>query len=228
MLPPLRKLVCYLVIGTFLLTTVFIGCSFHSINLNPEFPSSPEPPNGAKEISREVTLSWFCTDPENDPIVFDVYFGNTYPPPLKITNQVSLEFYPGTLDPLTTYYWYIVANDSQGSYTAGPQWRFVTKENAPPYQPSDPWPSNHARGVPINEDLVWRCGDPENDPLLFDIYLGTDSDPPLVETGHNVNNYDPGNMKKMTTYWWKIIAKDNHNNNTEGSVWDFNTGVYPR
>jgi hypothetical protein len=46
----------------------------------------------------------------------------------------------------------------------------------------------------------------------------------LVEEGWNVSSWDPpGVLKYNTTYYWKVVARDNHGATTEGSIWNFTT-----
>ncbi len=94
-------------------------------NYPPYEPSNPIPPDGATNISIEVTLNWVCGDPDpGDKVTFDVYFGTTTPPQ-KVASNVT-EYNPGILDFNTTYYWQIVAWDNYGASTEGPVWSFTT------------------------------------------------------------------------------------------------------
>jgi uncharacterized protein (TIGR02145 family) len=70
---------------------------------------------------------------------------------------------------------------------------------------------------------MWSCTDPENDSLTFDIYLGTATDPPLLTSDITTNSYDPGLLNNGVTYYWKIAAKDDHENITVGPIWSFTT-----
>ena len=73
--------------------------------------------------------------------------------------------------------------------------------------------------------LFWSCSDPENDPLTYDVFFGTSSNPPLVNFGQNEATYYPGTLLEEATYYWKIVAKDNNDNETEGDIWQFTTGT---
>ena len=95
-------------------------------NNPPNQPVNPNPQNGAINQSITLTLSWSCTDPNGDPLTYDVYFGNTNNPPLVSGNQTGTSYNPGQLNNNTTYYWEIVAKDNQGATTAGPVWNFTT------------------------------------------------------------------------------------------------------
>jgi len=95
--------------------------------------------------------------------------------------------------------------------------------NQAPNQPANPSPSDNASNVSINTNLSWSCSDPDDDQLTYDIYFGTNSTPPLLNTGQSSSNYDPGTMNEGITYFWKIIAKDDHDNSTTSEIWDFST-----
>jgi len=66
-------------------------------NQAPDLPSNPNPLNGSTNQVLDIDVSWTCTDPESDPLTFDIYFGNLAPPPQVATNQVSTTYIPGTL-----------------------------------------------------------------------------------------------------------------------------------
>ncbi len=97
------------------------------------------------------------------------------------------------------------------------------KTNQPPEVPSNPLPADGAINQPVNTTLSWTCTDPENDPLTYDIYFGTETDPPLFDEGISNPYYDPGILNYGITYYWKIIAHDDHGNLTTGPIWNFTT-----
>ncbi len=109
---------------------------------------------------------------------------------------------------------------SSGSYS-GPT---VSQANNPPSLPGNPSPANHATGVSINADLSWIGGDPDaGDTVTYDVYFGASATPPLVSNDHTGTSYDPGALDNNVTYYWKIVAADNHGAPTTGPVWDFTT-----
>ena len=95
--------------------------------------------------------------------------------------------------------------------------------NNPPNQPSNPTPVNGSINQPVNLSLTWSCIDPDGDPLNYDVYFGTNNNPSLVSTNQSNASYDPGQLNSNTTYYWKIIAKDNQGASTSGSIWNFTT-----
>lgn len=91
--------------------------------------------------------------------------------------------------------------------------------------PGVDFPSNGATSVSPGAAISWSCDDPDaGDGLVFDIYLGTDPTPPKYRMNHVGNIFQPDRLLPMTTYYWKILVRDNHNARTEGPVWSFTTG----
>jgi len=97
-----------------------------------------------------------------------------------------------------------------------------TLDNSPPNQPSNPQPPDGAVDQSIDVDLSWSCSDPDNDPLTYDVYFGTDSIPPLISEGQTETTYDPGTLSENTEYYWRIVAHDGYGQ-AEGQVWRFVT-----
>jgi hypothetical protein len=190
-------------------------------NQPPNIPSNPDPPNDATNVSIDTILSWNCTDPDEDPLTFDVFFGSSSPPLLVSSNQTSNSYDPGILDFSTMYYWQIVAWDDSEASAQSPIWIFTTSSNNPPNKPLNVYPPNGSTDIPIDIELRWTGGDPDDDHVSFDIYFGTTNPPPLV--ANNVTEYNTGILEYNTTYYWKLVAWDEHGASTEGDVWNFKT-----
>jgi hypothetical protein len=104
----------------------------------------------------------------------------------------------------------------------------IWADSHPPYTPFNPSPSNHATGVSIYADLSWSGGDPDTgDTVTYDVYFGTSSSPPQVSNDQSATTYDPGTLNYGVTYYWKIVATDNHGKSTTGPIWDFTTQSAP-
>jgi hypothetical protein len=203
---------------------------FTTENRAPYTPNNPNPTNHQTNVSIIADLSWTGGDPDpGDIVTYDVYFGTTTPPTTKISaNHSSASYDPGTMSYNTKYYWKIVAWDNHGASTAGPIWDFTTCINGPPYIPSNPDPANGTTDVPVNSDLSWTGGDPNSgDIVTYDVYFGITSPPPSVAYSQSATTYDPGTMLSFTTYYWKIVAWDNHGASTEGPIWHFTTLYVP-
>ena len=96
--------------------------------------------------------------------------------------------------------------------------------NNPPNEPSNPSPPDGATEVSTSVILSWIGGDPDvGDTVTYDVYFGTNSNPPLVSNDQSDTTYSPGALSNNTKYYWKVIASDNHEASTDSPVWDFTT-----
>lgn len=99
----------------------------------------------------------------------------------------------------------------------------IPVQNNPPSASSNPNPANNSTNVSITPTLSWTCTDPDGDSLVYDIYFGTSSNPPLVKSNHSSTSYSPGTLNYNTKYYWKIVAKDGKGGVSESPVWNFTT-----
>lgn len=103
----------------------------------------------------------------------------------------------------------------------------TTMSNLIPNIPSNPSPSDSAAGVPLNAILSWTGGDSDaGDTVTYDVYWGT-ANPPVTKASSNQSetSVDPGSLTPGTTYYWKIVAKNQHGASIEGPIWNFTTAV---
>jgi len=193
----------------------------------PNIPSNPDPEDDADSVNITADLNWIGGAPNpGDTVTYDVYFGDTSPPPQIVWNQSETTYDPGTLDYETAYYWKIIAWDNHSASAESPIWNFTTEDqpNQPPYIPNNPSPGNQTTGRGINADLSWTGGDPDSgDTVTYDVYLGTANPPPMVASNQTGTSYDPGTMENKETYYWKVVSWDNNGASTPGSTWHFTT-----
>ena len=97
----------------------------------------------------------------------------------------------------------------------------IAANNNPPNEPNNPFPPNGGNGIDVNADLSWSCSDPDGDSLTYDIYFRSTNPPPQVVWRQSEKSYDPGEMDLNTTHYWKIVAWDEHDASTSGSIWSF-------
>jgi subtilisin-like proprotein convertase family protein len=210
---------------------VFPGAQTAPRNNPPNTPSNPSPSNGATGVSISADLSWAGGDPDpGDTVTYDVYFeANDSTPDNLICNDISTSACdPGTLAYSTHYYWYVVAADNHGASTTSTTWDFTTSSapNNPPNTPSNPSPPNGATGVSINADLSWTGGDPDpGDTVTYDVYFEANDSTPdsLLCNDASTPTCDPGMLAYNTHYYWYVVATDNHDASTNGTIWDFTT-----
>lgn len=98
-------------------------------------------------------------------------------------------------------------------------------DNNPPYEPSNPSPADGSTGIPRQTvNLTWTGGDPDaGDVVYYDLYFGTSAVPPLFTSNLTMTSYTVTNLIPGSVYYWKIVARDNWDAETEGSTWYFRT-----
>lgn len=186
-------------------------------NNPPSVPSNPNPSVASKDQPVSGTLSWSCSDPEGDDISYNVYVGkstssmNLY----KTVYKTSCSY---SLDPATTYYWYVVASDGQQS-TTGPTWNFKTKSNLS--APTNPYPANYATDVPINITFSWSSSNTGNN-IKYNVYLGTSSVNPIKIATTTSTSYSFSGLVTDQNYFWKVIVTDG-TEECSSSLWQFTT-----
>ena len=197
------------------------------VNLPPNTPTNESPVNGSIDIYFDMDLSWTGGDPDGNNVTYDIYFGDNSTPDKIISNQTETTYDPGIMNYNTTYFWKVIAWDNQSLYNESPLWQFTTEipQNHPPYKPSNPNPANGSTGQRLDVDLSWDGGDPDGDPVTYDVYFGTNSSPPLVSNNQSNTTYDLDILNDNTTYFWKIIAWDNQSAFNESPLWNFTTGI---
>ena len=221
-----------MLMAVLLLASVFAGCgddkgTESNGNHPPSIPANPSPANNASEQSLDITLSWQCSDPDGDNLVFDLYWGVGSTPNIVSTNITQTSYNPGQLQQSTTYFWKVIAKDNSGHSTSSPVWNYRTIGNQPPAVPSNPSISTYSFGdVGVKVQLSWECSDSEYDPLSYDIYFGSSPNPQIIESNYTNDLYSvyTGDfLPYNTTYYWKIVAKDDHQNETASQIWQFRT-----
>jgi hypothetical protein len=98
--------------------------------------------------------------------------------------------------------------------------------NSPPYEPSDPIPVNGSINVSITTNLSWTGGDPDNDTVTYTVFFGNTTSPAMVSENQSNTSYTPSTIDYNTTYYWQILAWDNHSASTAGPLWEFTTEVF--
>ncbi|MCX6665340.1 MAG: Ig-like domain-containing protein [Euryarchaeota archaeon] len=218
----LTVIIAIVFVSTFAYYLFFIQDNF--TNVAPNQPSNFIPSNGKTFVSRTTQLRWTCSDPENDPLTYDVYFGLSNPPPKIVSNQTSTSYNPGILEFETRYYWKVVAHDNYNASTEGPVVEFTIAANQNPNTPSDPHPSDQAQDMPVSMDISWTGGDPDpEDTVTYDVYFGTINPPSKVSDNQSSTSYDPGTLNYATIYYWKIVSWDAQDASAQSPIWSFTT-----
>jgi len=101
--------------------------------------------------------------------------------------------------------------------------------NRVPDKPKNPSPVDSAEGINPNVVMVlaWQCSDPDvGDTVKYDVYISNSlpvGNTPIV-TGLTNPSYGLGIVAPNTSYFWKVVATDNHGGSSTGNTWRFKTG----
>ncbi len=185
-------------------------------SLLPAAPGIPSPGPGTT-VPANTTLSWSGAA---SGVTFNVYLDTVNPPVAKVASgQAAATFASASLQTATTYYWQILAINSNGS-TFGPVWSFTVQ--APPAVPSNPSPTDLAVNVPDSKTLSWSGA---AFGVTFNVYLDT-VNPPMakVASGQAAATFAPASLQTGMTYYWKVVAI-NGAGQTPGPVWSFLTAI---
>lgn len=103
----------------------------------------------------------------------------------------------------------------------------VIPKNQPPTEPvidaPSGSPSHDADNASLTPRLRWKCSDPDQDKLTYDVYFGRPSTPPIASANQSATSFSPDTLNFGKRYYWKIIAKDEHGATTVSETWNFTT-----
>jgi RHS repeat-associated protein len=104
----------------------------------------------------------------------------------------------------------------------------ISTANHTPFALTDPSPAHQATGTVLTGgslDLTWTGGDPDpGDSVTYDFYFGV-SPVSLVLMAQDLGtaSYTKRDLAQSTTYYWRVVARDNNGAETQGPVWQFTT-----
>ncbi|WP_051962952.1 PQQ-binding-like beta-propeller repeat protein [Mesoaciditoga lauensis] len=97
----------------------------------------------------------------------------------------------------------------------------------PPNTPLLLAPLNKQKIQDVKEVLLkWKDSDPDEDPLVYDIYFGKEKNPPLLLSNYTSTSYKLEKIDYASKYYWKVVAKDPFGKSSSSQIWSFTTGTY--
>ena len=96
-------------------------------------------------------------------------------------------------------------------------------EAGPLYTPEVISPIDNAPNLNLSLVLSWSCYHSEGLDIIYDIYFGETSTPPLYKKDYQSTIYNPGYLESSKEYFWRIEAKDEKGNITSSSMNSFFT-----
>src|SRR5690606_2617449 len=105
-----------------------------------------------------------------------------------------------------------------------------SKDDGPGNQPPKSFKlievADGATNVELQPQLKWEAAtDPDGDQVTYQVYLGTQNSPQTsIANNLDLNTFTIEDaLQSETTYYWMVVAKDNHGNTTESNVISFTT-----
>lgn len=191
-----------------------------------------EPANQAPEsftvtptvIDNTATLNWTAAiDPEGGTVTYDVFLDGQ-----ATASELTTTTYEFTgLDYSKTFTGKVIASDEEG-LTSEAIYNFNTglRPNTAPTAATLSTPSAGAHSVILEPELTWQAAtDAENDAIVYDVYLDESNNPTtkiaenLTATSFKVTS----KLSNNTQYFWKVIARDSFDAETESTSSTFVT-----
>ena len=195
----------------------------------PSIPSLVFPTHNLVCTNYDLEFKWQnSTDPEGDTISYEINISEGQDFNAVVFKQtVSGNAIVFTLEQATTYFWRVRAVDSNSNESEfSPTWEFFTEpeagQNAIPFAPGLVAPQIGSSLNGITTQLSWDALDLDNDPLLYDLYFGTQNPPPIYSENMDSSSKDVS-ISPNQHYYWRIVAKDDKQGVAIGQVWNFKT-----
>lgn len=200
-----------------------------SENTAPSVPTLLTPTNELNCTDNPLDFSWNASsDSEGDGISYYIQLAtnNSFSENLQVlsTSNTTANF---TLLKGVAYYWRVNAKDTKNKTSSYSQTRKFYSEgegvsNHIPYAASLVSPSLNAAVNGLTISLQWSGSDADNDPLTYDVYLGTTNPPALAIENITETTYE-ASLEAATNYYWKIVVKDAAGGEAVGQIWPFHT-----
>jgi len=181
------------------------------------------PQNNGTVSSTTPELSWNASDPENDPLTFDIYLNSGTLPTQPTTVIASVErdqtYKLQDSQALTnnqTYVWMIIAKDGHGNEVNSEIRQFTvdTSNNAPSIVLGGVTGTNTTTPT-----VSWIGTDSDNDTLTYTVLFGTAnnnltviSPQPITGTAGQTQTFQipaTENLVDGNTYFWAVTVTDN-------------------
>jgi sugar lactone lactonase YvrE len=164
-------------------------------------PAPQLPAQDESSVPTSPILSWRAVP---NAFFYDVYLDTVQPPQKLVASDVSATRFAATnLEPLTTYYWRVVAkpDPSCGRSTASSSVRtFKTRSLCiAPRAFELNTPTQPTGGVTLAWQDAERAGS-------YDLYLGVSSPPEIYAASLTATNFVTTALVSGTTYFWTVVA----------------------
>ncbi|TYC02611.1 MAG: hypothetical protein FXF54_01340 [Kosmotoga sp.] len=118
----------------------------------------------------------------------------------------------------------IEANNNRGRVVSD---TFTIIVNRPPSTPTLIEPDD-GETVNLPVELEWNSSDPDNDELKFHVYFGTDGNVNQKQSNITVEHYEIDDLDQEDTYYWFIVAEDEHSAKATSDTCSFIYNTTPK
>lgn len=192
----------------------------------PEAPTQLAPTNGATDQLLSPTFSWNpSTGATNYTLQISTsssFTSYTY----NQSNLINTTQLLNGLSPLTNYYWRVSATNSYGTSVYSTVWSFTTT-GAAPTAPILNLPVNGATNQLINPTLSWNAS---NTATSYTVQVATDNAFNNLVFNSNVENVTSkqiDGLNYLTTYYWRVSAKNGYGSSNYSNSRSFSTNAPP-
>ena len=219
--------------------------SFTTMNTLPTKPVLSSPVNEFDQVSLETKISWAAAiDADGDAVSYTVFYGtnaeiNENFPYKKDFTETELTL--SNLRGNTTYYWKVVAFDSEEGRMSSDVFSFSTINTIPTAPVLSPEIEQSIVDEKLNVIINWSASiDPDRirnsegnlipEPLMYDIYLSVDEtieESELKQKDVSDPTFKFEGLEFATKYFAKIVTRDPQNAKSESEVVEFTTKEKP-
>ncbi|MBM1107921.1 hypothetical protein JQC67_17330 [Aurantibacter crassamenti] len=182
--------------------------------------------NESENVSLTPSFTWEASvDPEGEAVTYEVYLDTAENPETKIGTNLNETSYDVTtaLAFNTTYYWKVVAIDENENSIESGTYSFTTMNNPPPSNFELTGIENGATNIELLPTLIWVAAT-DDGVVTYDLYFGLNENPELFESDITETTFEiTTELHLNQTYYWKVVAKDTNNNETESEIYNFTT-----
>lgn len=200
-------------------------------NTAPSVPNQVFPLDNTICIDENVMFEWNAsTDAEGDAITYriEVSENPSFVPIARnessITQSMIISLQKGR-----AYYWRLKAVDNKSeSSSYSPTQQFVTEgegtTNHVPFAATFTSPTNNSEIDGTSVTIKWFATDVDNDSLTFDVYMDINENPSTkVSSDQTESSYTDTELSTATTYYIKVVTKDNKGSSSTSQVMSFTT-----
>jgi hypothetical protein len=180
------------------------------------------PANNSKIRSGFLDLIWTRENSDNNDVTYNVYFDDEYPPQNIIEQDYTdTKLIVDELKNGITYFWTVIPklNNTNGTCISG-IWSFTLDIPLP--KAILKTPENNSEITSSLPTLVWSLNYDGTETVIYDVYFGTNKDPPLKHEKISTTYFGINNaLKDNTTYFWYVVPWVGEYEGLSSEIWSF-------